>query len=264
MNEQHDPERSTPGAAPVTTGDLLYVIRVLAAVIDAGDPYTRGRSQRMLLYCRKIGERLGVPEGDLRDLEYAALLHDIGRFVIHRDVLQKRGPLSAGERELTRRHPEVAYELLREIPILARAAEIILSHHEQPDGLGYPTGVSGDAIPLESRILLAVSAFDALTFDRPYRPGIGAEDALLRLHQSSGTMFSPEVIEALAAVHGELTREGTPEIEEAVSPKPPAWETKAAFARVNFVNPREVGYEIEFPAGFDPLAAQLPPDGPKR
>jgi HD-GYP domain-containing protein (c-di-GMP phosphodiesterase class II) len=260
MKETYDSKKTPADRATVSADDLLYVIRVLAAVIDAGDPYTRGRSQRMLLYCRKLGERLGVTGRDLADLEYAALLHDIGRFVIHRDVLLKRGPLSADERELTKRHPEVAYELLKEIPVLSRAAEYILAHHEQPDGHGYPRGLSGDAVPLPSRILLAVSAFDALMFDRPYRPGIGAEDAILRLQQSAGSMFSPEIIEALAGVHDELTRSGAPEIEEAAPQKSAIAETRAAFARIEFVNPQEAGYEIEFPVGFDPLASTTRPN----
>jgi HD-GYP domain-containing protein (c-di-GMP phosphodiesterase class II) len=184
----------------------LATIRTLASVIDVADPFTRGRSERMARICLQVGRGLGMNADELRDLEYAALLHDIGKTAIHYDILLKAGRLSERETESVRNHPEIGWRILKEIPYLTNAAEIVLAHHEQPDGRGYPKKLTGKDIPLGSRIIMAVAAYDAMVSDRPYRSGLSTTDAFEELLKCSGKMFDEDVVKMLVALHarGEL------------------------------------------------------------
>jgi hypothetical protein len=184
--------RPAPPAPPVPAGPDAYAatIRTLASVIDASDPFARGRS-----------ERIALAPAELRDLEYAALLHDIGKTAIHYDILLKAGRLSERETESVRNHPEIGWRILKEIPVLQSAAEIVLAHHEQPDGKGYPKGLSGKSIPSAARIVMAVAAYDAMVSDRPYRTGLSSEDALQELRKCAGRMFFEDVVNELIELH---------------------------------------------------------------
>lgn len=196
-------DRPSDTAALPAPGDRGYrdtVLR-LAAVIDGSDPFCRGRSYRISRYCLAVGRELGLPRAELRDLELAALLHDIGRSAIHHDVLRKPGRLSEEEREVVRTHPEVGFELVRDIPGLEGVAEIIRAHHEQPDGRGYPRGLRGREIPVGSRILMVVAAYEAMVRERPYRRGLSVDEALKELREHAGTMFFPEVVDAFLRLH---------------------------------------------------------------
>jgi HD-GYP domain-containing protein (c-di-GMP phosphodiesterase class II) len=186
-------------ALPAAPGSDAYAatIRTLASVIDAGDPFSRGRSERIARTCIKIGERMNMAPAELRDLEYAAPLHDIGKTAIHNDILLKAGRLSERETESVRNHPEIGWRILKEIPVLQNAAEIVLAHHEQPDGKGYPKALSGKSIPVGSRIIMAVAAFDAMISDRPYRQGLSVDEALEELRKCSNKMFFSEVVNVL-------------------------------------------------------------------
>jgi len=191
--------RRAPSKAPVSPDSDAYAdtIRTLASVIDASDPFARGRSERIARTCIKIGERMHMSPAELRDLEYAALLHDIGKTAIHNDILLKAGRLSERETESVRNHPEIGWRILKEIPVLQNAAELVLAHHEQPDGKGYPKGLAGKSIPLGSQIIMAVAAYDAMISDRPYRTGLLVEEALEELLKCSKKMFFPEVVDCL-------------------------------------------------------------------
>jgi protein phosphatase len=151
--------------------------------------------------CLAVAKRLGVPEKDLDELEYAALLHDFGRTTIQHEIQVRRGGLTEKEQAEIRTHPKVGHDILRRLRLFPGAADIVLAHHEQPDGKGYPRGVAGEAIPLGSRIIMVVAAFDALTSDRPYRRGLAPEAALEELLTHSGTQFFPEVVEALIELY---------------------------------------------------------------
>jgi HD-GYP domain-containing protein (c-di-GMP phosphodiesterase class II) len=144
---------------------------------------------------------MGLAPAELRDLEYAALLHDIGKTAIHYDILLKAGRLSERETESVRNHPEIGWRILKEIPVLQSAAEIVLAHHEQPDGKGYPKGLSGKSIPTAARIIMVVAAYDAMVSDRPYRTGLSSEDALQELRKCSGRMFFEDVVNELIELH---------------------------------------------------------------
>ena len=195
--------RSAPAAPLIPAGPDAYAatIRTLASVIDASDPFARGRSERIARISVKVGARMGLSATELRDLEYAALLHDIGKTAIHNDILLKAGRLSERETESVRNHPEIGWRILKEIPILQSAADIVLAHHEQPDGKGYPKGLSGKAIPISARIVMAVAAYDAMISDRPYRTGLCSEDALQELRKCTGRMFFEDVVEQLIELH---------------------------------------------------------------
>jgi HD-GYP domain-containing protein (c-di-GMP phosphodiesterase class II) len=181
--------------------DYLETVRMLAAAIDTGDPFALGRSYRVAQFCLRVGAHLKLSADRLRTLELAALLHDIGRTAIHRDVLLKPGRLDAAEREAVRTHPQIGYEILRGIEPLRRAAEIVRAHHEQPDGRGYPSGLAASQIPLESSIISAVAAFEAMTCDRPYRRALSAAEALEEMREHAGRQFRAEVVEALQGLH---------------------------------------------------------------
>lgn len=181
--------------------NYLETVRMLAAAIDTGDPFALGRSYRVAQFCLCVGARLRLPADRLRTLELAALLHDIGRTAIHRDVLLKPGRLDSAEREVVRTHPQIGYEILKGIEPLRRAAEVVRAHHEQPDGRGYPSGLAAAQIPLESNIISAVAAFEAMTCDRPYRRALSAAEALDELREHAGSQFRAEVVNALQELH---------------------------------------------------------------
>ncbi len=225
-------DRPRGGCSLPVPGDRGFRDTVLrmAAVIDGSDPFSRGRSYRISRYCLAVGRELGLSQAQLRDLELAALLHDIGRSAIHHDVLRKPGRLSEEEREAVRTHPEVGFELVRDIPGLEGAAEIIRAHHEQPDGRGYPRGLRGREIPVGSRILMLAAAYEAMVRERPYRRGLSVDEALKELRDHAGTMFFPEVVDAFLRLHrsGGLLGDVDPEEWETFAAETPEERDRAA------------------------------------
>jgi serine/threonine protein phosphatase PrpC len=190
----------------------LETVRTLMSAIDAADPFTWGLSYRISKMSLRLGRHLGFSDRDLEELEYAALLHDIGRTAIKRDILLKPGRLTEPEQAALRTHPRVGWEILSRIHFFPGAAEIVHAHHEQPDGKGYPRGLRAGEIPAGSRVIMAVAAFDALTSDRPYRRGLSPDAAFEELLQHSGAQFFPEVVEALIHLYarGQLFEEFEP------------------------------------------------------
>jgi putative nucleotidyltransferase with HDIG domain len=133
---------------------LLMTVRALMQVLDASDPATRGHSLRVSRYALRVARELGVPAGDYSAIELGSLLHDIGRSAALHDVLHQPRPLDAGERAVIQTHPSIGWEILKDIPGMKDAAEIVLSHHERPDGRGYPRQLSGDQVPVGARIVM--------------------------------------------------------------------------------------------------------------
>jgi HD-GYP domain-containing protein (c-di-GMP phosphodiesterase class II) len=172
-------------------------ITALAASIDAKDPYTRGHSQRVMEYTLKAGMALSISADEVETLEYAGILHDIGKLTVDSCVLNKPGPLTPTEWEIIRAHPVVGAELLKEIPFLETAAELVLYHHEKHDGTGYPQGLKGDEIPMGARLIAVADAFDTMTTDRSYRSAISIDKAVKELNDCSGTQFCPVAVKAL-------------------------------------------------------------------
>ncbi len=172
-------------------------IVALAAAVDAKDPYTRGHSERVMGYASKAGIVLSFSADEIETLEYAGILHDIGKLTIDSSVLTKSEPLTSGEWEIMRTHPVTGADLLREIPFLENAAELVLSHHERYDGTGYPKGLKGDDIPLGARLIAVAEAFDTMTTDRAYRSALPIDIAVKELNICAGTQFCPMAVKAL-------------------------------------------------------------------
>ncbi|NNE42591.1 MAG: HD-GYP domain-containing protein [Gemmatimonadetes bacterium] len=179
----------------------IATVQSLVSAIDASDPFTCGHSYRISKYAVRIARHLGVSEKEVEEIEYGALLHDIGKIAIQHDILLKPARLNKEERELMKTHPKVGRDILRNLRFLKGAAEIVYCHHEQPDGKGYPRGLTEERIPMGSRIIMVVDAFDAMTSDRPYRRGLTSEIAFEELRRHSGTQFFPDVVEALIELH---------------------------------------------------------------
>jgi hypothetical protein len=182
-------------------------VALLSEVAEFDDPYTAEHSRSIVELAESTAERLGVPEEERQRLEFAALLHDIGKIAIPKDVLNKPSRLSPREFELMKTHTiEGQFMLDRVGGLLAEVGEIVRSCHERWDGGGYPDGLAGEEIPTAARIVFACDAYNAMTTDRAYRSAMSPQAALEELAANAGTQFDPEVVSALA----EVVEEGEP------------------------------------------------------
>ncbi len=182
------------------TDSYESTLQALTTALDTRDEETEEHSQRVKQYTLLIARQLNVPADELEDMSRGALLHDIGKIGVPDAILLKPGRLTDQERALMRKHPEIGYRMIAHIPFLARAAQIVLHHHETFDGSGYPAGLAGASIPLGARIFTVADTFDAITSDRPYRKGQSVEVALAEIKRCSGTQFDPQVVAAMLAV----------------------------------------------------------------
>jgi HD-GYP domain-containing protein (c-di-GMP phosphodiesterase class II) len=173
------------------------ILHILSSALDLRDRATGGHSHRVAALSLIIARHLDVSGDRLTDLERAASLHDIGKVAIPDAILSKPGPLTKAEWQEMRRHPAVGYQMVKDVPFLGAAAEIILCHHEHFDGTGYPCGFQGGEIPLGARIFAVVDAYDAITSDRPYRKARPHQYALEEIERNAGSQFDPQVVEAL-------------------------------------------------------------------
>jgi putative nucleotidyltransferase with HDIG domain len=182
--------------------DLKDFVRALSEVLEEVDPYTRHHSVRVSQYAVRLARGLKLPERLVEEIEYAALVHDLGKIgPQHQHILHKPGVLSHDEQRTMRSHPAAGAEIVARVRALRRAAEIVRSHHERPDGLGYPFGLSAADVPLGARILNVSDAFDAMTSDRPYRRALSVDAALQELARGVGTQFDIQVVECLMRLH---------------------------------------------------------------
>jgi HD-GYP domain-containing protein (c-di-GMP phosphodiesterase class II) len=170
------------------------VICAFNQLLDLKDLNTGVHSTRLAEWGMRVGQELGLEEAELQNLEVAALLHDIGKVGIPDAILRKPGRLDPEEYALMKRHAEYGWAVLRMLPGFERAALDILHHHESFDGKGYPAGLKDSEIPVVSRIVCVIDAFDAMVSSRPYRKGLPYEEAVRRLTEASGTQFDPVVV----------------------------------------------------------------------
>jgi HD-GYP domain-containing protein (c-di-GMP phosphodiesterase class II) len=170
----------------------------LISLIDLRDRYTGGHSARVANYVRGITVQMGLPDGEVENIVLAASLHDIGKIGVPDHVLLKPGKLTDDEFEWIRKHPEWGWMAVRNVEGFQDAALLLLHHHERLDGNGYPGRLKGSEIPLGSRLIAVADSFDALTTNRPYRPGRSAEEALVELRRCCGNQFDPEAVEAFS------------------------------------------------------------------
>jgi putative nucleotidyltransferase with HDIG domain len=182
--------------------DLKDFVRALSEVLEEVDPYTRHHSLRVAQYAVRLARAMGLRERGVEEIEYAALVHDLGKIgPQHQHILQKPGTLSHEEQRTLRAHPAAGAEIVSKVRALRRAAEIVRSHHERPDGQGYPYGLRSQDVPLGARILNVSDAFDAMTSDRPYRRALSVEAAVKELRRGSGTQFDAQVVQCLIRLY---------------------------------------------------------------
>jgi putative nucleotidyltransferase with HDIG domain len=171
----------------------INTVAALSSAIDANDPFTHGHSYRVSQYALRFGKAMSLSSKDLEILEYSALLHDIGKIAIQHDVLLKPGKLNDEEYKTLKQHPSIGADIVENLKFLKEAADIIRYHHEQPDGNGYPDGLTNEDIPIGSRILLVADAFDAMTSDRPYRKGLPMEKVVEQFELYKGKQFDIDI-----------------------------------------------------------------------
>ena len=186
----------------------LSTIETLAMAIDAKDQVTHGHIRRVQRYAVALARSLGVSdERQIRAIEAAALLHDMGKLAIPEFILNKPGKLTTREFSVMKTHAAVGADLLSSIQFPYPVVPIVRHHHENWDGSGYPDGIKGSDIPIGARILSVVDCYDALTSDRPYRPAMTAEEALEILSQRRGKMYDPLIVDAFVREHSRLRAE---------------------------------------------------------
>ncbi|MCS7311440.1 MAG: HD domain-containing protein [Acidobacteria bacterium] len=176
-------------------------IKMLAAAIDAKDPYTRGHSERVSRYARTIAQFMDFSDEEIEKVYLAGLLHDVGKIGIQDRILQKPAALTDEEYEIMKTHPERGYKIMKEIKQLADVVPGMRYHHENWDGTGYPFGLKGEQIPLIARIIAVADTFDAMTTDRPYQRRMPAEKAVERIVMLSGRRFDPKVVQAFVQAY---------------------------------------------------------------
>jgi len=166
----------------------------LAAAIEAKDEYTKGHCQRVSAYAVEIGTRLALPDHTMRDLELAAILHDIGKIGIDEAILRKPTRLTFEEMQAMHEHPAIGERILRSVEPLQLVASYIIYHHEHYDGRGYPNGARGEEIPLIARIISVADAYDSMSSRRPYRETLPEAESLNRLRTKAGSQFDPQIV----------------------------------------------------------------------
>jgi HD-GYP domain-containing protein (c-di-GMP phosphodiesterase class II) len=185
---------------------------LLGDVVEADDAYTGLHSHDVVELCMAVGPQLGLDEDQLRHLEFTALLHDVGKIAIPKEIINKPGALTDDERAVIQTHTIEGEAMLERVGgMLAEVGRLVRSCHERYDGLGYPDGLAGEAIPIEARIVCCCDAFNAMTTDRPYRAALSLDEALGELRVHRGTQFDPYIVDCLLAIHeGDQAKGGSP------------------------------------------------------
>lgn len=184
--------------------NYISTVKALANSIEANDEYTRGHCERVRNITMAIARCINFSESDRSSLEFASLLHDIGKIGISSEVLNKEGKLTTEEYEMIKRHPKIAFDILEDVEFLKESREIIYQHHERIDGNGYPRRLKDEEISLSAKILAVADAYDAMTSIRPYRSEpLTKEEAIEELQNAKGTQFDEKIVNALITILNE-------------------------------------------------------------
>ena len=183
-------------------------VKSLVGAVEAKDPYTRGHSERVALYATCLGRSMRLRPSRLDTLQYAALLHDVGKIGVPMKVLNKPGRLTDEEYGLVKEHPALGAQVISKVPYLGEIVEAVLYHHEHIDGSGYGQGATSDQIPQLSRLLSIADAYDAMTSERPYRRALTVEEATAELERCSGSQFDSNLVVRFT----ELLKSGEPDL----------------------------------------------------
>jgi len=178
----------------------LDTIRALAAAIDAKDPYTKGHSERVAEISLALAQELNLSDKDIENIEYTALLHDIGKIGVSDNILGKDSSLTDKEFDKIKEHTVMGAKIIEPVDFLKNSYEAIYHHHEKYNGKGYPDGLKSEDIPLSARIIAVADAYDAMGSDRPYRKKLSKDKILNELKDQSGKQFDPEIVKALISV----------------------------------------------------------------
>ncbi|MGA9670167.1 MAG: HD domain-containing phosphohydrolase [Terracidiphilus sp.] len=187
-------------------------LEALGDALDLKDSETEGHSKRVTAYTIALARAIGITPAEIKVIARGAFLHDIGKMAIPDEILRKPGKLTSEEQEVMRDHCTRGYHMLRKIPFLSEAAEIVFSHQEHYDGGGYPSRLQGGEIPIGARIFAVADTLDAITSDRPYRKARSFDAARAEILRCSGTQFDPAVVEVFLKIPNELWHELRSEI----------------------------------------------------
>jgi len=171
-------------------------INTVVKIVEARDPYTSCHQQRVSLLATAIAKEIGLPEDMVEGIRVTSLIHDIGKINIPAEILSKPGKLTEEEFNLIKCHPKIGYDILKLIDFSWPVAEIVLQHHENINGSGYPRGLKDDEILLEAKIICVADVVEAMSSHRPYRPALGIDAALEEISQNRGILYDPEVVDA--------------------------------------------------------------------
>ncbi|MEA1936349.1 MAG: HD-GYP domain-containing protein, partial [Thermodesulfobacteriota bacterium] len=178
-------------------------IDAMSMITESRDPYTAGHQKRVADLAIAIAEEMDLSEERINIIHMASLIHDIGKIQIPAEILVKPGKLSEIEFSMIKSHPEIGYNILKTVEFTPPIAEIVLQHHERLDGSGYPKGITGNEILLESRIIAVADVVEAMASHRPYRPSLGINNALEEITRSRGICYDPDVVNACLRIFKE-------------------------------------------------------------
>lgn len=178
-------------------------IQAVASTVEMRDPYTAGHQRRVAQLATAIAKELGLPEEEVKAIRMTGSVHDIGKIYVPAEILNRPGRLSSVEMTLVKSHAQVGYDILKGVELSWPVAEMVLQHHERMDGSGYPRGLKGDQILPGARILAVADVVEAMASHRPYRPGLGLEQAIAEITTHRGTLYDPAAVDACVALFRE-------------------------------------------------------------
>ena len=179
---------------------LEEVVQAMADMVDVRDPYTARHQYSVAQLSVEIGRQLGISDWQIKGVQQAATIHDIGKLYVPSEILCKPGKLNVSEFDLIKLHPQIGHRILKGIEFLWPVAQIVLQHHERVNGSGYPDGLSSDNILIESKILSVADVIEAMSSDRPYRPALGINAALEEIVKNKSILYDDQVVEACLSV----------------------------------------------------------------
>jgi HD-GYP domain-containing protein (c-di-GMP phosphodiesterase class II) len=175
---------------------MVATIEAMGTAVEVRDPYTAGHQRRVARLATAIGRELALPDEQLRGLQLAGSIHDLGKLSVPSELLVKPSRLTELEMSLVRLHVGAGYEIIKNIDFPWPIARMVREHHERLDGSGYPQGLKGEMILLESRILAVADTIEAMASHRPYRAALGVQLALAEIERGSGTIYDPDIANA--------------------------------------------------------------------
>ncbi|MFC1748091.1 HD domain-containing phosphohydrolase [Pseudomonadota bacterium] len=204
LREEHDQVlQEKVASAHRLEESMVQSIGAIAMTLEKRDPYTAGHQQRVAQIAVGIAQELGLDKQTIEGLKLGALIHDIGKVYVPSEILNRPGELTPEERELVKSHSEVGYDIMKDVTFPWPVAQMILQHHERFDGSGYPSGLKGEEIILEARIMAVADVVEAMSSHRPYRAALGIDAALEEIEQHSGTSYDDKVAAAVLSLFKE-------------------------------------------------------------